>query len=121
RRADAWRAHPGGPCAAGPARAAARGVPHAHRRPADQRLPRGPLGGAGEANRYFSAQQPWVLRTSDPERMATVLSVTLEVVRTVATLVQPVMPTAAGRLLTQLGLAEEVPFATLATPLAPGT
>ena len=75
----------------------------------------------GETNRYFSAQQPWVLRTSDPERMATVLSVTLEVVRTVATLVQPVMPTAAGRLLTQLGLAEEVPFATLATPLAPGT
>lgn len=75
----------------------------------------------GETNRYFSAQQPWVLRKTDPARMATVLSVTLEVVRVVATLVQPVMPTAAGALLVQLGLAESVEFAALATPLTPGT
>jgi methionyl-tRNA synthetase len=74
-----------------------------------------------ETNRYFSAQQPWVLRTSDPARMATVLSVTLEVVRVVATLVQPVMPTSAGRLLALLGLPEQVEFAELSTPLVPGT
>src|SRR5690606_9931840 len=75
----------------------------------------------GETNRYFSAQQPWVLRKTDPARMATVLSVTLEVVRTVAILVRPVMPTSAGRLLQLLGLPESVEFAELATPLTPGT
>lgn len=75
----------------------------------------------GETNRYFSAQQPWVLRKSDPARMATVLGVTLEVVRTVAVLVQPVMPTSAGALLTQLGLPDQVPFAEVGVRLVPGT
>lgn len=75
----------------------------------------------GETNRYFSAQEPWVLRKTDPARMATVLSVTLEVVRAVGILVQPVMPTAAGRLLAQLGLPEVVPFAELPTALVPGS
>ena len=32
-----------------------------------------------EANRYFAAQEPWVLRKQDPARMATVLYVTAEV------------------------------------------
>lgn len=75
----------------------------------------------GETNRYFSAQQPWVLRKTDPERMATVLGVTLEVLRVVAILVQPVMPTSAGALLTQLGLPAQVPFAELGARLVPGT
>lgn len=74
-----------------------------------------------ETNRYFSAQQPWVLRIQDPARMATVLFVTLEVVRTVTTLVQPVMPTAAGRLLELLGLPRVVPFEAIATALVPGS
>lgn len=75
----------------------------------------------GETNRYFSAQAPWVLRTTDPARMATVLAVTLEVVRAVAILVQPVMPTAAAALLAQLALPGELPFTSLAEPLAAGT
>ncbi|MFV0426772.1 MAG: methionine--tRNA ligase [Beutenbergiaceae bacterium] len=73
-----------------------------------------------ETNRYFSAQQPWVLRKEDPARMATVLYVTAEVVRVVATLVQPVMPQAAGALLTLLGLPEQLPFAGLQVRLKPG-
>jgi methionyl-tRNA synthetase len=52
-----------------------------------------------EANRYFAAQEPWALRKTDPERMATVLYVTAEVVRQVAILVQPVMPDSGARLL----------------------
>ena len=51
----------------------------------------------GETNRYFSAQEPWVLRKTDPARMATVLYVTLEVVRIVGILVQPVMPDVGGQ------------------------
>ncbi|WP_137723523.1 methionine--tRNA ligase [Prescottella subtropica] len=56
-----------------------------------------------ETNRYFSAQEPWVLRKTDPARMATVLYVTLEVVRIVGLLVQPVMPDSAAKILDLLG------------------
>jgi methionyl-tRNA synthetase len=56
-----------------------------------------------EANRYFAAAEPWAKRTSDPERMQTVLYVTAEVVRQVAILAAPVMPAAAARLLESLG------------------
>ena len=61
----------------------------------------------GETNRYFSKQEPWVLRKTDPARMATVLYVTIEVVRIVGLLVQPVMPDAASRILDLLGQSEE--------------
>ncbi|MGC0362754.1 methionyl-tRNA synthetase [Rhodococcus sp. 27YEA15] len=61
----------------------------------------------GETNRYFSKQEPWVLRKTDPARMATVLYVTLEVVRIVGLLVQPVMPAAAAKILDLLGQDED--------------
>ena len=75
------------------------------------------------ANRYFTAQEPWVLRKTDPERMATVLYVTAEVLRIVAILVQPVMPGSMARLLEQLGQPEGEArmFSALGTRLAPGT
>ncbi|TQF74013.1 methionine--tRNA ligase [Rhodococcus spelaei] len=60
----------------------------------------------GETNRYFSQQEPWVLRKTDPARMATVLYVTLEVVRIVGILVQPVMPDSASKILDLLGQSE---------------
>ncbi|HBH56129.1 MAG TPA: methionine--tRNA ligase [Kocuria sp.] len=74
------------------------------------------------ANRYFTAQEPWVLRKTDPERMATVLYVTAEVLRIVAVLVQPVMPGSMARLLEQLGQPEGEArmFSALGTRLAPG-
>ncbi|NLU82657.1 methionine--tRNA ligase [Rhodococcus sp. HNM0569] len=76
----------------------------------------------GETNRYFSAQEPWVLRKTDPARMETVLYVTLEVVRIVSILVQPVMPDAAAKLLTLLGQGDEArQFADLGTRIVPGT
>ncbi|GGC98196.1 methionine--tRNA ligase [Tersicoccus solisilvae] len=76
----------------------------------------------GDTNAYFAEQAPWVLRKTDPARMATVLYVTLQVVRTVATLAQPVMPHSCGRLLDLLGVADDArDFASLGTPLTPGT
>ena len=39
-----------------------------------------------DANRYFASEEPWVKRKTDPERMATVLYVTAEVLRIVAIL-----------------------------------
>ena len=56
----------------------------------------------GDANKYFSAEQPWVLRKSESEsdqaRFRTVLYITCEVVRIAALLVQPVMPESAGKI-----------------------
>ena len=80
----------------------------------------------GAANRYFSAQEPWVLRKSaaagDQVRFRTVLYATLEAVRVAALLIQPVMPDSASRLLDLLGQPEDSrDFAALATRLVPGT
>jgi methionyl-tRNA synthetase len=75
----------------------------------------------GEANRYVDEQAPWVLRRSDPARMATVLYTLAEVLRHLAILVQPFVPSAAADLLDQLAVpAEARRFADLATPLPPG-
>ncbi|MGZ4583267.1 MAG: methionine--tRNA ligase [Mycobacterium sp.] len=80
----------------------------------------------GEANKYFSAQQPWVLRKSESEadqlRFRTVLYTTCEAVRIAALLVQPVMPDSAGKLLDLLGqAADQRAFAAVGARLAPGT
>lgn len=79
----------------------------------------------GAANRYFSAQEPWVLRKSeqsaDQERFGTVLYTTMEAVRIAALLVQPVMPTSAGKLLDLLGQpSDNRDFAAIGTRLKPG-
>ncbi len=57
-----------------------------------------------DANRYFAAEEPWSKKKSDPPRMATVLLVTAEVVRIVAIMAQPFMPTAMKRMLDALGI-----------------
>jgi methionyl-tRNA synthetase len=74
-------------------------------------------------NAYFAEQPPWVLRKTDVERMNTVLYVTLEVLRIVAILAQPVMPNATARLLDALGQAEgdARQFSAIGTPIVPGT
>ncbi|MGV8873937.1 MAG: methionine--tRNA ligase [Rhodococcus sp. (in: high G+C Gram-positive bacteria)] len=74
----------------------------------------------GETNRYFSLQQPWVLRKTDPDRMATVLYVTIEVLRIVGILTQPIMPDSASRILDLLGAADRE-FVALTTRSVPGT
>lgn len=56
-----------------------------------------------EANRYFAAQEPWALKKTDPERMNTVLYVTIEVLRQVGILLSPFLPQASTKLLAALG------------------
>ena len=57
-----------------------------------------------DANRYFASQAPWALAKTDPKRQGTVLYVTAEVIRQVAILAQPFMPTAASKLLDILNI-----------------
>jgi methionyl-tRNA synthetase len=57
-----------------------------------------------EANRYFAGEAPWALAKTDPQRQATVLYVTAEVIRQVAILAQPFMPDSAAKLLDLLAI-----------------
>jgi len=52
-----------------------------------------------EANKYIDEMEPWVLRKTNPERMATVLYVIMEVLRYAAILYQPLIPTSANQIL----------------------
>ncbi|MCV9935066.1 methionine--tRNA ligase [Boseaceae bacterium BT-24-1] len=77
-----------------------------------------------EANRYFANNEPWKLSKSDPARRDTVLYVTIETIRQIAILVQPVMPQSMAKLLDLLAIpAEARNFAALgeAGRLASGT
>ena len=60
-----------------------------------------------EANRYFAGEAPWALAKTDPPRQRTVLYVTAEVIRQVAILAQPVMPSSSAKLLDTLGIPED--------------
>ncbi|CAN5322290.1 methionine--tRNA ligase [soil metagenome] len=67
-----------------------------------------------DANRSFAGNAPWALRKTDPARMGTVLYVTAEVVRQVAILAQPAMPTSSNKLLDLLAVdASQRQFASL--------
>ncbi|MFP4126840.1 MAG: methionine--tRNA ligase [Alphaproteobacteria bacterium] len=61
----------------------------------------------GEANRYVDAQAPWVLKTSDPARMRTVLYTLAETVRRLAIVTQAFVPDASAKLLDQLAVPAE--------------
>ncbi len=76
-----------------------------------------------EANRYFAAEEPWIKRKVDPERMQTILYVTAEVLRIIAIMTQPFMPTSMARLLDLLNVAPNArgfDQAEAAKALAPG-
>jgi methionyl-tRNA synthetase len=67
-----------------------------------------------EANRYFAGEAPWAAAKTDPQRMGTILYVTAEVIRQIAILAQPFMPTSAAKFLDQLAVpAAERDFARL--------
>jgi methionyl-tRNA synthetase len=75
-----------------------------------------------EANRYFAGEAPWALAKTDPARQKTVLYVTAEVVRQIAILAQPVMPSSCAKMLDSLGIPEDARnFAALAERIKPGT
>jgi methionyl-tRNA synthetase len=73
------------------------------------------------ANGYVDRQAPWALKKTDPARMATVLFVLADVIRRLALLLQPVMPTSIGVLLDQLAVpVEHRSFSDFDRPLRPG-
>jgi methionyl-tRNA synthetase len=51
----------------------------------------------GTANKYLSDMEPWKLKTTDPERMASVLHVALQVVDDAKTLLTPFLPSSSTK------------------------
>lgn len=60
-----------------------------------------------EANKYIDEMAPWVLRKENPARMKVVLYVLMEVLRYVAILYQPIIPTSANKILDLLTVPED--------------
>ena len=74
------------------------------------------------ANGYIDRQAPWALARTDRERMGSVLRVLADVLRAVATVLQPFMPGSMGKMLDQLGVPTDARMlADLETPLRDGT
>lgn len=59
------------------------------------------------ANGYVDRQAPWGLKKTDPARMETVLWVLAETIRTLALLMQPFVPTSAGKMLDQMAVSAD--------------
>lgn len=77
----------------------------------------------GDTNAYFADQEPWKLKKTDPARMETVLYVTIEIVRKVALLLQPVLPQTMTSMLDLLAVGQGTArnFEHFGTALVPGT
>nr|WP_321986626.1 methionine--tRNA ligase [uncultured Lichenicoccus sp.] len=74
------------------------------------------------SNGYIDRQAPWALKRTDPQRMAAVLRVLVDTLRTLATVLAPFMPSSMTSLLDQLGVpASSRQLADLPVALPPGT
>jgi methionyl-tRNA synthetase len=58
-------------------------------------------------NKYFSDQKPWELKNNDVMRMQSVLWVTIEMIRRISIMLQPVMPDSCKRLLDLLCIKDD--------------
>jgi methionyl-tRNA synthetase len=61
---------------------------------------------ANAANLFIDEEAPWKLKTSDPERMNTVLYVLMEVIRVIGILLQPFTPDSASQILDYFNIKE---------------
>jgi len=58
----------------------------------------------GHANQYFTVEAPWAKAKTNPSRQGTILYVTAEALRQIGILIQPFVPSSAGKLLDQLSI-----------------
>ena len=56
------------------------------------------------ANKYFNDQEPWSLKKSKPERMATILYNILNQIRSISILLYPIIPESTSKVLDILGV-----------------
>ena len=58
------------------------------------------------ADSYVERQKPWELAKSDPDQLVKVIYNLLEIIRHLALMIYPVMPTVAEKIMTNLGQAD---------------
>jgi methionyl-tRNA synthetase len=76
---------------------------------------------ASLGNKYIDTQAPWTLKKTDLARMNTVLYVLFELIRRVAILLEPVMPTSCNTMLTQMNIPDDMKtFESLKLRIQPG-
>ena len=59
---------------------------------------------ARAANKYFNDNEPWKTLKSNPERCATTLHIAIQIVRSLAILLEPVTPATSARIWKLLNL-----------------
>jgi len=58
-------------------------------------------------NKYLADQEPWKLHASNPERVATILNISLEITASLAYFMEPFLPFTSAKLLSMLNLKEQ--------------
>lgn len=77
---------------------------------------------ARAGNKYINDQAPWALLKTDVNRAATVLYITSELIRRISILLEPITPTACGKLFQQMGIPPDMrSFESLTNMVAPDT
>ncbi|MBQ6094226.1 MAG: class I tRNA ligase family protein, partial [Lachnospiraceae bacterium] len=56
------------------------------------------------ANKFFDTEQPWITRTSDPEKCENTLYVCVQIIANLAALLAPVLPFSSEKVANWLGL-----------------
>ena len=62
---------------------------------------------ARAANKYFNDSEPWKTAKSDPARCGTTINISLQIVRSLATLMSPVVPFSSEKILTMLNVSSD--------------
>jgi len=62
---------------------------------------------ARAANKYFNDSQPWVTAKTDRDRCSTTLNISLQLVRSLAVLMDPIVPSSATAIFKQLNLEQD--------------
>jgi len=79
------------------------------------------MAAARESNRYFDYREPWRLRKEDPDACATAINVCLNTVKTLAVVLEPFLPFAAGKAALMLSAGpQEMVWRAAAGPLPEG-
>ena len=60
-----------------------------------------------DANKYFNDSEPWAVKKSDPERMNAIIFTTVEQIKNISILLNPIIPNATNKVLTMINIPTE--------------
>ena len=60
-----------------------------------------------DANKYFNDSEPWAVKKNDPERMNAILFTTVEQIKNISILLNPIIPVATNKVLAMINVSKE--------------